>query len=238
MLCGLLTPTSGSGSVNGFDVARQPEEIRQQHRVHVAEVLALRRSDGGGEYRLLHRDLRRAERAAAGAQGLRARDGRAGGAAQRADAHALGRLEAAAGAGVRDPARAAGAVPGRADLGRGPDCARRVLGADPRSFRSRAHDFRQHALYGRGRVLPPAGADVSRQGDRAGHAGGVEGRADGARTAAAGHKRSAGDDAGPRRGGGRARRGGVRRRAARHGGRRGRRRWGASGRRWRGAASR
>jgi len=29
MLCGLLTPTSGRGSVNGFDVASQPEEIRR-----------------------------------------------------------------------------------------------------------------------------------------------------------------------------------------------------------------
>ena len=29
MLCGLLTPTSGSASVNGFDVAGQPEEIRR-----------------------------------------------------------------------------------------------------------------------------------------------------------------------------------------------------------------
>jgi ABC-2 type transport system ATP-binding protein len=29
MLCGLLIPTSGRGSVNGFDVARQPEEIRR-----------------------------------------------------------------------------------------------------------------------------------------------------------------------------------------------------------------
>ena len=29
MLCGLLTPTSGRGSVNGFDVSRQPEEIRR-----------------------------------------------------------------------------------------------------------------------------------------------------------------------------------------------------------------
>ncbi len=29
MLCGLLTPTSGQASVNGFDVARQPEEIRR-----------------------------------------------------------------------------------------------------------------------------------------------------------------------------------------------------------------
>ena len=29
MLCGLLTPTSGSASGNGFDVARDPEEIRR-----------------------------------------------------------------------------------------------------------------------------------------------------------------------------------------------------------------
>ncbi len=29
MLCGLLTPTSGRGAVNGFDVAKQPEEIRR-----------------------------------------------------------------------------------------------------------------------------------------------------------------------------------------------------------------
>ena len=29
MLCGLLSPTSGSASVNGFDVAKQPEEIRR-----------------------------------------------------------------------------------------------------------------------------------------------------------------------------------------------------------------
>ena len=29
MLCGLLTPTSGRGSVNGFDAATQPEDIRR-----------------------------------------------------------------------------------------------------------------------------------------------------------------------------------------------------------------
>ncbi len=29
MLCGLLTPTTGEGRVNGFDVATQPEEIRR-----------------------------------------------------------------------------------------------------------------------------------------------------------------------------------------------------------------
>src|SRR5579864_3036266 len=29
MLCGLLTPTTGSATVNGFDVATQPEQIRR-----------------------------------------------------------------------------------------------------------------------------------------------------------------------------------------------------------------
>jgi energy-coupling factor transporter ATP-binding protein EcfA2 len=39
------------------------------HRVHVAEVLALRRSHGGGEHRFLHRDVRRAAGEARRAQG-------------------------------------------------------------------------------------------------------------------------------------------------------------------------
>jgi ABC-2 type transport system ATP-binding protein len=30
MLCGLLTPTSGTGTVLGFDVARQPEEVKRR----------------------------------------------------------------------------------------------------------------------------------------------------------------------------------------------------------------
>ena len=29
MLCGIITPTSGSGSVAGFDILREPEGIRQ-----------------------------------------------------------------------------------------------------------------------------------------------------------------------------------------------------------------
>jgi len=29
MLCGIITPTSGSGTVAGFDIVRQPEEIKQ-----------------------------------------------------------------------------------------------------------------------------------------------------------------------------------------------------------------
>ena len=29
MLCGLLTPTSGAASVAGFDIAKQPEQVRE-----------------------------------------------------------------------------------------------------------------------------------------------------------------------------------------------------------------
>ena len=55
---------------------------------------------------------------------------------------------------------------------------------------NRPHHLRQHPLHGRSRILPPPGADVSRQSDRAGHAGGVEARADRAQPAATGYRAS------------------------------------------------
>ena len=77
MLCGLLLPTSGSGTVAGFDVMTESEIDQAQHRLHVAEVLALRRPPGGGEHRLLRRHLPGPEGTPRGAQGLGAADGRA-----------------------------------------------------------------------------------------------------------------------------------------------------------------
>jgi ABC-2 type transport system ATP-binding protein len=50
MLCGLLMPTSGKGYVLGFDIRRQPEEIKKTHRLHVTEILALQRSDRVRKY--------------------------------------------------------------------------------------------------------------------------------------------------------------------------------------------
>lgn len=44
ILCGLLTPSSGTGTVAGFDVSTQSEDIKKKHRIHVAEIFALRRS--------------------------------------------------------------------------------------------------------------------------------------------------------------------------------------------------
>ena len=78
MLCGLLTPTAGSATVGGFDIATQPEAVKQQHRLHVAAVLALRRPHGRGEHRLLQRHLRRARaRRRAERKAYVLRDGRA-----------------------------------------------------------------------------------------------------------------------------------------------------------------
>ena len=54
MLCGLLTPTSGRASRERLRRGHPARGDPAQHRLHVAEVLALRRSDGGREHRFLH----------------------------------------------------------------------------------------------------------------------------------------------------------------------------------------
>ncbi len=76
MLCGLLTPTSGSGHVLGLDIVRESERIKQRlgymsQRFSLYEDLTRE-----GEHRVLRRHLWRAGRAAAGAGGLGAGDGR------------------------------------------------------------------------------------------------------------------------------------------------------------------
>ena len=92
--------------------AREPEADPQQHRLHVAEVFALRRSHRRREHRLLRRHLRRSAGPLARARRLCA--GMAGLDEKRSidDAAARRRMEAAAGARLRDPARAADSVPG------------------------------------------------------------------------------------------------------------------------------
>src|ERR1051326_2600566 len=127
-------------------------------------------------------------------------------------------MEATAGAGLRDPARAADSFSRRADVRRGSDRAAYFLGSDLSVVRCRAHDFREHALYGRSGVLPSAGADGSRADHCAGDAGGIEGVARVASFAAARSVGCARQHEGAGRDGRHIGCRRVRRRAARHGG--------------------
>ena len=57
MLCGILAPSGGTGTVAGFDIRTQPEADQGQHRLHEPEVLALPGPDRRGEHRFLQRHL-------------------------------------------------------------------------------------------------------------------------------------------------------------------------------------
>ena len=58
MLCGLSKPTSGTGTVAGYDIARQPEMVKKHIGYMSAEVLPLRGYDREGESGAVRRNLR------------------------------------------------------------------------------------------------------------------------------------------------------------------------------------
>ena len=130
MLCGLLKPSSGTATVGGIDVGRDPEGVKRRigymsQRFSLYELLTVEENITffGGLYGLDDEPHRRAPR-------LRARDGRPQ--RPREDAHARPgrRLAAAAGARLRHPARAVDPVSRRADRRRRPGVAPAVLAAD------------------------------------------------------------------------------------------------------------
>ena len=153
------------GTVVGFDIAREAERIKERigymtQRFSLYEDLTVAR-----EPPLLRRHLRRAAapRARARVDEVLERDRASPTRRKPARRHALGRLEAARGARVRDHPRAAAALPRRADRRRRPGEPPRVLGADPPA-RRRGHDRAAHdALHGRGRALPPARVHLPRR---------------------------------------------------------------------------
>ena len=159
------TPTSGSAVVQ-----RLRRGARPRTRPHATSATCRRSSRSTTISRWRRTSISSAASTACpartprGAQGLRAARWPASpDAAATMTRAALRRLEAAAGARLRDPARSADSLPRRADLRRRPDRAPRLLGPDLRALRRRPHHLRQHALHGRGRVLPPPRADVPRQ---------------------------------------------------------------------------
>ena len=178
MLCGLLTPTSGRRSVAGLDVADRPEAVRrnigymsqkfslyddltvEENIDFFTGMYGVPREQRGARKEYVLEMASLTERRSALTRTL------SGGWKQRLalgcailhDPPILFLDEPTSGV---DPI-ARGAF---WDLIRGP-------------LAHRPHHFRHHPLHGRGRVLPPPGADVPRQGDRAGRAGGAEARPD------------------------------------------------------------
>ena len=138
MLCGILAPTSGEGTVAGFDICNRGGEDQgnigyMSQKFSLYEDLTVEENIDfySGIYRIPAE--RKAERKewVLGMAGLAEHR-------EHEDRRSLRRLEAAAGAGLRDPARAADPLPRRADLRRRSDQPPPVLGPDLRARRARA----------------------------------------------------------------------------------------------------
>ena len=140
------------------------------YRLHVAEILALRRSHRARESPLLRRPLQREAGRDGGADALRHHHGRARRARGRAGGHARRRLEAAARPRLRHPPSPARALPRRADLGRRAGGQAALLGPHPRACRRRRHHPRLDPLHGRGRILQSRRPDRPRKARRDRHA--------------------------------------------------------------------
>jgi ABC-2 type transport system ATP-binding protein len=154
LLCGLLTPDSGEGTCLGRDVLRESAAIKREvgymtQRFSLWEDLTLAENLDfiARMFGMKHR--REAVKLALAELGLTG-----GGPARR---HALGRLEAAPGAGRLPAAQAPAAAARRAHRRRRPQGAARLLGRDSPPVGRRHHRAGVHPLHGRGRALPPPG---------------------------------------------------------------------------------
>ncbi len=163
MLCGLLTPSSGTARVLGIDVARDPEGVKRRigymtQRFSLYDDLTVRQNIRffGGVYGLRGREAR-------GPRALGDRHSRPRGQGGPADGVAARRLEAAAGPRLRRAPRPEGGVPRRAHGRRRPHLAAPFLGASSTRWpREGRHADRHHPLPRRGRALRPHRAHARR----------------------------------------------------------------------------
>ena len=138
MLCGLLEPTSGTATVGGVDVGRDPEGVKRRIGYMSQRFSLYERADGRSEHPVLRRHLRPRARSARGAPAVRASRWPASPAASTCGPRPRRRLAAAPRARLRDSARAADRLPRRADRRRRSAVAPPVLGSDRSARRRRA----------------------------------------------------------------------------------------------------
>ena len=161
IMCGLLTPDEGEGQVLGYDLRTESLKIKR-------EVGYMTQKFSFYEDLTIAENLEFVARLyqlkpAAGACRPHAGRPRPDLAARPARRHAVGRLEAAAGAGRLHHAQAEAAAARRADGRRRPQGAARVLGRDPSAGARRADRAGLDPLHGRGRALPPHQLHLLRQ---------------------------------------------------------------------------
>ena len=164
-------PQRRRGTVAGFDIRRQPEQIKA-HIGYMSQKFSLYQDLTVEENIDFYSGIYRIP------GGQKKRSGKNGSSRwpgltehrRTPDGRPLRRLEAAAGPGLRHPPRAADRLPRRAHLGRRSDQPPAVLGLDLRAVRAGGDGLRHHPLHGRGRILRPAGPDLPRRVDRPGHA--------------------------------------------------------------------
>ena len=169
MLCGLLKPTEGEGRVAGFDLRRDGAEARNRLGYMAQKFSLYGDLSVAPEPRLLRRGLWAV--GAAQARAHRPDDGhlRLQGASRHVGQGSAAGPQAAPRAGLRGHARAAGALSRRTDLRRRSHHPPRVLDAYQRSGREGRDRARDDAFHGRGGILRPHLAHLSRSLDRARH---------------------------------------------------------------------
>ena len=147
ILCGLLTPTEGTATVAGHDVARDPERVKlsigyMSQKFSLYDDLTVEENIDffSGIYGVPEERREARKTYALELSALAERR-----------ATLTGLLPAATSSGSPWAARFfmnLPSFPGRADIRRGPDCAPRFLGLDLSAFRTRHHDLRHDALHG------------------------------------------------------------------------------------------
>ncbi len=151
MLCGLLTPDSGSGTCLGYDILTQADEIKRNvgymtQRFSLYADLSIRENLEFVARVYGVPNPRQAAREAIGRLGLTGR-------ADQLAGELSGGWKQRLALGILYPAAAKAAFARRADRRRRSQGAARVLGRDPQSRRRRHHRAGLDPLHGRGRAL-------------------------------------------------------------------------------------